>query len=63
MTGSRARVLPGSGAAGSWLTNVIYYDGEYRAIQTVGELYDLGAGAIERVSSQYKSLIMTVRTG
>jgi RHS repeat-associated protein len=53
-TGNRARVLPGNGAAGGWLTNVTYYDGEYRPIQTVGELYDLGAGAIERISSQYK---------
>jgi RHS repeat-associated protein len=53
-TGNRTRMLPGSGVAGGWLTNVTYYDGEYRPIQTVRELYDLGAGAIERLSSQYK---------
>jgi RHS repeat-associated protein len=54
ITGSRVRVLPGNGAAGGWLTSVTYYDGEYRPIQTDRELYDLGAGAIERASTQYK---------
>ncbi|WP_215234228.1 DUF6443 domain-containing protein [Dyadobacter linearis] len=54
VTGGRVRMLPGNGAAGGWLTHVVYYDGEYRAIQTARELYDLGAGAIERVSTQYK---------
>ncbi|TLV03582.1 RHS repeat domain-containing protein [Dyadobacter luticola] len=53
-TGSRTRMLLGNGGAGGWLTEVIYYDGEYRSIQTNRELYDLGAGAIERVSTQYK---------
>jgi RHS repeat-associated protein len=54
ITGSRVRMLPGNGAAGGWLTSVTYYDGEYRPIQTDRELYDLGAGAIERSSTQYK---------
>ncbi|MCU7375753.1 hypothetical protein PEC18_34290 [Paucibacter sp. O1-1] len=50
-TGSRARMLAG---ANQWLTSATYYDAEYRPVQTVRELYDLGAGAIERVSMQYK---------
>ncbi|WAC10368.1 DUF6443 domain-containing protein [Dyadobacter pollutisoli] len=50
-TGSRARMLAG---ANQWLTSATYYDSEYRPVQTVRELYDLGAGAIERVSMQYK---------
>ncbi|TDE18533.1 DUF6443 domain-containing protein [Dyadobacter psychrotolerans] len=54
ITGGRARMLPGNGTAGGWITNVTYYDGEYRPIQTVRELYDLGAGADERVSTLYK---------
>jgi RHS repeat-associated protein len=54
VTGGRVRMLPGNGAAGGWLTSVTYYDGEYRPIQTDRELYDLGAGAIERASTQYK---------
>ncbi|MCF2500431.1 DUF6443 domain-containing protein [Dyadobacter chenhuakuii] len=54
VTGSRTRMLPGSGAAGGWLTTVTYYDAEYRPIQATRELSDLGAGGIERVSSQYK---------
>jgi RHS repeat-associated protein len=54
MTGSRTRMLPGNGAAGGWLTSATYYDIEYRPIQTIRELYDLGAGSIERASTQYK---------
>jgi RHS repeat-associated protein len=50
-TGTRLRMLAG---ANVWLASATYYDAEYRAIQTVRELYDLGAGAIERVSMQYK---------
>ncbi|MEO6284513.1 MAG: DUF6443 domain-containing protein [Dyadobacter sp.] len=50
-TGSRTRMLAGANA---WLASATYYDAEYRAIQTVRELHDLGAGAIERVSMQYK---------
>ncbi len=54
LTGGRTRMLPGNGAAGSWLTSATYYDIEYRPIQATRELYDLGAGAIEKVSTQYK---------
>jgi RHS repeat-associated protein len=54
ITGGRTRMLPGNGAAGGWLTNATYYDVEYRPIQTIRELYDLGAGSIERASTQYK---------
>ncbi|WP_445438762.1 DUF6443 domain-containing protein [Dyadobacter pollutisoli] len=50
-TGSRTRMLAG---ANQWLTSATYYDAEYRPVQTVRELHDLGAGAIERVSMQYK---------
>jgi len=53
-TGSRTRMLPGNGAAGSFLTAVTYYDTEYRPVQTIWELHDLGATAYERVSIQYK---------
>lgn len=53
-TGGRKRILPGNGSAGSWLTYVTYYDAEYRPIQTVRELYDLGSVVIERVSTQYR---------
>ncbi|CAG5067311.1 hypothetical protein DYBT9623_00031 [Dyadobacter sp. CECT 9623] len=52
-TGTRARVLPGAGGTGAWLTTVNYYDAEYRPLQTARELYGLGAAAIERVSTQY----------
>jgi RHS repeat-associated protein len=54
VTGGRTRILPGNGATGDWITNVTYYDAEYRTIQTVRELYDLGNGANERISTQYK---------
>lgn len=54
VTGTRARMLPGNGAVGGWLTSVTYYDGEYRPIQIARELYDLGANSVERVSNQYK---------
>lgn len=54
VTGARERMLPGSGAVGGWLTSVTYYDAEYRPIQTIRELYDLGASSVERISTQYK---------
>ncbi|WP_149638666.1 RHS repeat domain-containing protein [Dyadobacter aurulentus] len=50
-TGSRARML---GGAANWLVSAVYFDAEYRIVQTVRELYDLGAGALERTSLQYK---------
>ncbi|MDQ6479995.1 DUF6443 domain-containing protein [Dyadobacter sp. LHD-138] len=54
-TGGRARILPGgSPLTGDWLSSAVYYDGEYRVIQTVRELHDLGASATERVSTEYK---------
>lgn len=54
-TGGRVKMLPGdSGTPESWLTNVTYYDAEYRPIQTVRQLFDLGASAVERVSILYK---------
>ena len=52
-TGRRSRVLLGSGSAGAWLTDVVYYDNEYRPIQTLRQLHDLGATAYERVSIKY----------
>ncbi|WP_109675884.1 hypothetical protein [Dyadobacter jejuensis] len=42
VTGGRTRMLPGNGSPGGWLTAVTYYEGEYRPIQTVRDLYDLG---------------------
>jgi hypothetical protein len=50
-TGSRARML-NQGA--QWLVSTIHYDTEYRPIQTLRQLYDLGATAIERISTKYK---------
>ncbi|SEJ26030.1 RHS repeat-associated core domain-containing protein [Dyadobacter koreensis] len=52
-TGGRSRVLLSSGSMGDWLTNVVYYDSEYRTIQSVRELYDLGSNAVERISMKY----------
>lgn len=52
-TGGRTRMLMGDGSTGSWRTNVIYYDGEYRPIQTTRQLHDLGATAVERISTKY----------
>lgn len=54
VTGGRSRVLPGNGSAGGWLTYATYYDAEYRPIQTVRQLYELGTSPIERVSTRYK---------
>ncbi|WP_221390205.1 DUF6443 domain-containing protein [Dyadobacter sp. NIV53] len=54
VTGGRVRMLPGTSVtAGNWLVNTSYYDVEYRPVQTIRELYDLGAGPIERVSTKY----------
>lgn len=59
MTGSRARVLNSDGSIGVWLTSVVYYDAEYRMIQTSRELFDLGAGgsaplAVELILNKYQ---------
>lgn len=54
VTGGRTRMLPGNGNAGNFLTHVNYYDAEYRLIQNVRDLYDLGAGAYERTVKTYK---------
>jgi RHS repeat-associated protein len=55
VTGGKARILAGGSAnAGEWKTNVIYYDAEYRTIQTVRDLYDMGTNPTERVSTQYR---------
>jgi RHS repeat-associated protein len=54
ITGGRVRMLPGNGGAGNFLTNAIYYDAEYRPIQFVRDLYDLGATAYERHVKIYK---------
>ncbi|WP_439583232.1 DUF6443 domain-containing protein [Dyadobacter bucti] len=54
VTGSRIRMLPGSGGVGGFLTNVVYYDQEYRPIQTAKDLHDLGPGVYERHSKIYK---------
>ncbi|MET7256154.1 DUF6443 domain-containing protein [Dyadobacter fermentans] len=62
VTGRRTRMLPGNGAAGGWLTSVTYYDVEYRPIQVIRELYDLGANSVERVSNQYKYDLAPVMT-
>ncbi|MGX5854410.1 DUF6443 domain-containing protein [Dyadobacter jiangsuensis] len=53
-TGGRSRMLLGNGTAGGWLTDVVYYDSEYRKIQNIRQLHDLGATAYERVSIKYK---------
>ncbi|MDQ6482526.1 RHS repeat-associated core domain-containing protein [Dyadobacter sp. LHD-138] len=49
-TGSRTKML---NAGAQWLVSAVYYDTEYRTIQTASELYDLG-GAVQRVSNKYK---------
>jgi RHS repeat-associated protein len=54
VTGSRVRMLPGNAAQGGFLTNVVYYDAEYRPIQYTRDLYDLGAGRYERRHNTYK---------
>ena len=55
VTGGRSRVLPGTGGTGNWLTRIVYYDAEYRPIQTIRQLHeDLGAAAVERTSIKYK---------
>lgn len=54
ITATKARMLPGNGSAGELLTSIIYYDNEYRPIQTARQLYDLGANAFERLSILYK---------
>ncbi|MCF2489883.1 DUF6443 domain-containing protein [Dyadobacter sp. CY347] len=54
VTGARSRMLPGNGAQGGFLTNVVYYDVEYRPIQNTRDLYDLGAGRYERHTKIYK---------
>ncbi|MEO6286522.1 MAG: DUF6443 domain-containing protein [Dyadobacter sp.] len=53
-TGGRVRMLPGNGAVGGWLSTVTYYDTEYRPIQSLRQLHDLGATAYERISIKYK---------
>ena len=50
-TGSRTRML---NAGANWLVSTVHYDAEYRPIQTVRQLYDLGSVGIERVSTKYK---------
>ncbi|GLU54948.1 DUF6443 domain-containing protein [Dyadobacter frigoris] len=52
-TGARTRVLLSNGSMGDWLTSAIYYDTEYRPIQSIRELYDLGSTAVERISTKY----------
>jgi len=54
VTGGRIRILLPNYVVTGWLTNAVYYDDEYRTIQTTRELYDMGASAIERVSTKYK---------
>lgn len=54
VTGGRTRMLPGAGGTGAWLTHAVYYDAEYRPIQAVRQLHDLGTTAIERHSIKYK---------
>jgi RHS repeat-associated protein len=54
VTGGRVRMLPGNVAQGGFLTNVIYYDAEYRPIQSTRDLYDFGAGHYERSTKVYK---------
>jgi RHS repeat-associated protein len=50
-TGSRTRMLN----TGAWLVSTIRYDAEYRPIEVVRELPDLGAAiTTERVSTAYK---------
>ena len=52
MTGNQVRMLNEDGTLGNWQRSVIYYDNKGRPIQTVRELFGLGAGAIERVSQK-----------
>jgi RHS repeat-associated protein len=50
-TGGKARLM---GSATNFVTTSLYYDTEYRLIESVRELYDMGSGAVERVSYKYK---------
>jgi RHS repeat-associated protein len=57
LTGSRSRML---NAGNQWLISTTHYDTEYRPIQTVRQLYDLGANAVERISTKYRYDIAAV---
>jgi len=50
-TGSGTRML---NAGAAWLVTTIHYDAEYRPIQSVRQLNDLGSISVERVSTKYK---------
>lgn len=50
-TGGKARLM---GSSTNFVTTSLYYDNEYRPIESVRELYDMGSGAVERVSYKYK---------
>jgi YD repeat-containing protein len=50
-TGSRTRML---NDGKQWMVATNYYDSELRTIQSVRQLYDFDAAAIERVSNKYK---------
>ncbi|MCU0341105.1 MAG: DUF6443 domain-containing protein, partial [Spirosomaceae bacterium] len=53
-TGGRTRMLPALGGTGAWLAHVTYYDAEYRPIQTLRDLHDLGPNAVERSTTTYR---------
>ena len=50
-TGGRTKMLV---AGSAWLVSTVHYDAEYRPVQTVRQLHDLGAITTERVSIKYK---------
>lgn len=50
-TGGKARLM---GSSTNFVTTSLYYDKEYRIIESVRELYDMGTGAVERLSYKYK---------
>ncbi|MCE6988586.1 DUF6443 domain-containing protein [Dyadobacter sp. CY323] len=54
VTGGRVRMLPGNAAQDGFLTNVVYYDAEYRPVQSTRDLYDLGVERHERSTTVYK---------
>lgn len=50
-TGGKARLM---GSSSNFVTTSLYYDSEYRLIESARELYDMGSSAVERISYKYK---------
>jgi len=61
LTGGRSRVIESNNTYSSFLVNTIYYDGNYRVIQTCKELYGFSSGErVTRTSFKYKYALANV---